>query len=95
MTAIQQCTHWVKDNILELIIAAMLAAFFVDYQTDKKDVDEFRDDMMEIFKEHENKITVLYFTLISDPNLTQTQKEILHEFSPTRPRGATIIKDKK
>lgn len=90
MTAIIKCTQWAKDNFLELVIAAMLTAFFIDYQTDKKEVDDFREDMMEIFKEHENKITVLYFTLISDPNLTDTQREILREVTPLNSRGAKL-----
>jgi hypothetical protein len=80
---------WIKQNLLELIIVAMMAAFLADYQTDSIKTAEFREEMRTKWDEHEVKITVLYFALIADPSLTPTQKEILMEFAPRR---SAIIK---
>ena len=75
---------WIKDNVLEIILGIMLTAFFINYQADRADTKEFREEMRNSFQEQERKNFVLYLTIIADPSLTETQKEILREYAPTR-----------
>lgn len=83
-------TQWIKTNALEVVLAAMLTAFFVNYQADRIETKEFRDEIRSVWQEHEEKLTILYFAIIADTNLTETQKQILKEYAPKR--GGTIIK---
>lgn len=83
--------HWLSDNLLEMIIITMFTAFFVNYQADRINTKAFREDMISAWQEQERQITVLYFTLLADPTLTETQKTILKDFM--RSRGAKVKSD--
>lgn len=86
---VQIATNWIKSNFLELVIAAMLAAFFVNYQADRQETKQFRNEMRARFDDHERRIVILeYISILNNPDIDEWQKEALLDYA--RKRGVTV-----
>lgn len=81
----EKAKSWVRLNIMELIIAAMIGAFFASYQVDRAQQDRFQDEIKGKFDDHESRlVTIENIVILSNPDLDEWQKQALLEYARKR-----------
>ena len=65
---------WLTNNLMAIIIAGLVTAFFIDFQVFKTDVKDLKTQV----ETYESRLYVLeVITIIQNPNLTEQQKMLL------------------
>lgn len=84
---VQQAKSFIKNNFMELVLAAMFSAFWVQYNEDQKTDAEFRKNMVEKTQRLNDRQMVVAHVLYYDKDTQPFFKDIVFEWIKSETRG--------
>ena len=87
---VERSKSWIKENFMEIVLACMFTAFWVQYNEDQKEAAQFRDFHTYESRIENSKMQTLSRILRDDPDTDEDDKDLLTEFIKGTTRSGSV-----
>lgn len=87
---VTKSNSWLRDNVMGIIIAVMFTAFWVQYESDRRQEIADKKEYLKLEEKQDDQVKIITRTLIQDPDTKPDDKEELREYLKLETRGVTV-----